>query len=139
MIKSAAVSPDEFAVFVYVSIQQQTVLNSPHYEQNMEKRIWANPNFCFTIHVFILKHHTPDSKLATWLTASSTAVINLSDSHSVRAWLSEGTQLLILIGCGSVMDSTRLSALLGLCCLALWGAGFSSDAVSLKGQRAEAY
>lgn len=33
VVNSAAVSPDEFAVFVYVSVQQKTVLNSPYYQQ----------------------------------------------------------------------------------------------------------
>ncbi len=108
-------------------------------------KIWDKFEFLFHYTCFVCTSHiykkntTPDSKRETSLTASSTAVINLSCSHSVRAGLSVGTQLSILIGCGSVMDSTCLSALLGLWCLELWGAGFFSDAVSLKDQWPGAY
>lgn len=33
VVESAAVSPDEFAVFVDVSVQQKSVWNSSHYKQ----------------------------------------------------------------------------------------------------------
>jgi len=39
VVNSATVSPDEFAVFVYVSVQQQTTWNSSHYKQTSTKML----------------------------------------------------------------------------------------------------